>query len=370
MFNNTTQHYIGIMSGTSMDGADAVLIRMQQNQWQAAEAHHFIPYPTKLKQQLLELQNINTNELHRSQLLAIELSHLYAQTITELLQHTNHHPKDICAIGCHGQTIRHAPEHHYSIQLVNLPLLAEKTGIFTIGDFRNRDLAAGGQGAPLVPAFHQALFAHHSKTRIILNIGGIANISILRPKQPPIGFDTGAGNMLLDAWAQHIWQQPYDNNGHLSAKGKIIPELLSKLTQHPYFQKPHPKSTGRELFSLNWLKQHLNGTENPHNVMRTLVQFTADTIIQAIKNHAPNTHQVYVCGGGIKHPLLINILKQHLSTQHITLHSTEELNLNPQWVEAAAFAWLAACWINQIPSNSPTSTGANKPLILGAGHFA
>ena len=194
-----TQHYIGIMSGTSMDGADAVLIAMQGTQWQRAIAHSFTPYPSSLKTELLALQNIGENELHRSQMLAQQLSQIYAQTVQQLLAQSQMQPENITAIGCHGQTIRHAPEHQYSIQLVNLPLLAERTGIFTIGDFRSRDLAAGGQGAPLVPAFHQALFAHPSETRVVLNIGGIANISVLTPQQPPIGFDTGAGKMLLDA---------------------------------------------------------------------------------------------------------------------------------------------------------------------------
>lgn len=370
MPNNQQQYYIGIMSGTSMDGADAVLISMKGNQWLGAKAHHFTPYPIALKQQLLNLQNPNINELHQSQLLGIELAKLYAQTVTRLLKQTNIPKQTIRAIGCHGQTIRHAPEHHYSIQLVNLAMLAEYTGIFTIGDFRSRDLAAGGQGAPLVPAFHQAIFAHPQQTRIVLNIGGIANISILKPHQQPIGFDTGPGNMLMDAWAQHVWQQPYDKNGQIAAQGQVIPKLLQQLSSHDYFRQPYPKSTGRELFSLNWLQHHLIGNENPHDVMRTLVQLTAETIDQSIQTAAPNTQAIYICGGGINHPILMQTLSQLFSSKAIPLHSTDKLNLPPQWVEAAAFAWLAACWINQVPSNPHYATGANKPLILGAGYFA
>lgn len=365
-----TQHYIGIMSGTSMDGADAVLIAMQGKQWQRAIAHSFVPYPASLKTELLALQNIGENELHRSQILAQQLSHIYAQTVHQLLAHSQMQPENITAIGCHGQTIRHAPEHQYSIQLVNLPLLAERTGIFTIGDFRSRDLAAGGQGAPLVPAFHQALFASPAETRVVLNIGGIANISLLAPNQPPIGFDTGAGNMLLDAWTQHVWQQPYDANGAKAAQGKVLPRLLGSLKAHPYFRLPPPKSTGRELFSLAWLQSHLRGNESPFDVQRTLVQFTTETIADAIFQAASNTRHIYICGGGIQNTTLMHTLAELFAPHNIALHSTARLNLNPQWVEAAAFAWLAACWVNQIPSNPHHATGAHKPLILGAGYFA
>ena len=364
------QHYIGIMSGTSMDGADAVLIAMQDTQWQRAIAHSFAPYPSNLKTALLALQNSSDNELHRSQILAQQLSQIYAQTVQQLLAQSQMQPENITAIGCHGQTIRHAPEHQYSIQLVNLPLLAEYTGIFTIGDFRSRDLAAGGQGAPLVPAFHQALFASPNETRVVLNIGGIANISILAPNQPPIGFDTGAGNMLMDAWTQHIWQQPYDANGEKAAQGNILPALLSSLKAHPYFRLPHPKSTGRELFSLAWLQSHLRGNESPFDVQRTLVQFTAETIADAIFQAASNTRNIYICGGGIQNSALMQSLANLFTPKNIALHSSASLNLNPQWVEAAAFAWLAACWVNKIPSNPHHATGANKPLILGAGYFA
>ncbi|MDK4688636.1 anhydro-N-acetylmuramic acid kinase [Kingella negevensis] len=365
-----TQLYIGIMSGTSMDGADAVLIQMHGAKWQRAIAHAFVPYTSSLKTRLLELQNIGDNELHRSQMLAIELSEIYAQVVQKILQANKLQPENITAIGCHGQTVRHAPEHGYSVQLANLPLLAERTGIFTIGDFRSRDLAAGGQGAPLVPAFHQALFAMPTETRVVLNIGGIANISVLPPNGEPFGFDTGAGNMLMDAWTQHIWQQLYDKNGAKALRGRVLPELLAQLKEHEYFRLPYPKSTGRELFSLDWLYGYLHHEEDPFDVLRTLVQFTADTIADAIFQAAPNTQNVYVCGGGIGNETLICSLKKLFAPHKITVHSTEDLQLNPQWVEAAAFAWLAACWVNRTPSNPHKATGANKPLVLGAGHYA
>lgn len=363
------QRYIGLMSGTSMDGVDAVLVSMKGSQWHRAEAHSFLPYSGRLKQELLNLQNTGINELHRSMILAQELSLLYAEAVDLLLQQTHLQPANITALGCHGQTIRHAPENGYSIQLVNLPLLAEKTGIFTIGDFRSRDIASGGQGAPLVPAFHQAVFQHPDETRVLLNIGGIANISILPPSQPAFGFDTGPGNMLMDAWVQYHFQQPYDKNGTVAQKGNLIPSLLNKLLSHPYFALPHPKSTGRELFSLNWLQTHLSGSENIYDVQRTLLEYTAITITDAIQHTAPSAGNVYVCGGGVYNPPLINRLS-NLLPEHTALQSTDSLHLNPQWVEAAAFAWLAACWITRTPSAPHHATGADKPCILGAGHYA
>ncbi|MDK4528069.1 anhydro-N-acetylmuramic acid kinase [Kingella kingae] len=367
---NRSEYYIGIMSGTSMDGTDAVLIQMQGTQWQAACAHAFLPYPDNLKQRLLDLQNVGQNELHRSQMLAQELADLYAQVVQNLLQQANVQAASVRAIGCHGQTIRHAPECGYSIQLVNLARLAERTGIFTIGDFRSRDLAAGGQGAPLVPAFHHALFAAPNETRVLLNIGGIANISVLPPDDAPFGFDTGVGNMLLDAWTWANWSQAYDKNGERAAQGKILPDLLQRLCAHPYFAQPYPKSTGRELFSLAWLQSHLSGDEEPHDVLRTLVQFSAQTIADAIEQAACTARHVYVCGGGVANPTLMSSLHTLLAQQNRQCHSTDVLQLNPQWIEAAAFAWLAACWCNQVPSNPHRATGANRSVVLGAGYWA
>lgn len=363
------QLYIGIMSGTSMDGADAVLIEMQGSQWQGARAHAFVPFSGSLKQQLLDLQNIGENELHRSQMLAMDLAHLYADLVRQLLRDNGLLPKDICAIGCHGQTVRHAPQDGYSVQLVNLAVLAEQTGILTVGDFRSRDLAADGQGAPLVPAFHQALFADESATRVVLNIGGIANISVLPPDGLAFGFDTGAGNMLMDAWVQAKWSQPYDKNGQLAKQGQVLPELLRALCAHPYFAQAYPKSTGRELFSLNWLMGYLRGDENPHDVLRTLLAFSAHTIVDAIDLAAPDAKQVFACGGGVANDTLSGCLKDLLRPKNRTWHLTSELDLNPQWVEAAAFGWLAACWCERVPSNPPLATGAKRAVILGAGHW-
>ncbi len=368
--NQDSQLYIGIMSGTSMDGADAVLIRMQDGRWLAAEGHAFLPYPERLKTDLLALQNSGGNELHRSMLLAQELSRLYAETVAHLLSQQGLTPACITAIGCHGQTVRHAPEHGYSIQLADLPLLAELSGITTVGDFRSRDLAAGGQGAPLVPAFHQALFGSPDETRVVLNIGGIANISILPPDAPAQGFDTGPGNMLMDAWVRHIWQENYDENGRKAAAGQILPDLLDNLLSHPYFALTPPKSTGRELFSLDWLLPQLSGNENPHNVLRTLLEYSARSINEAIAHYAPQAENIYVCGGGIQNSALMQRLQTLMQPQQATLHSSAALSLDPQWVEAATFGWLAACWVNRLPSNPHHATGATKACILGAGYYA
>lgn len=364
------QYYIGIMSGTSMDGVDAVLVQMQGTKWQAAVAHHYLPYPEDLRKKLLDLQKIGENELHRSRILAQELSHLYAQVVKNLLEEQYFSPSDIMALGCHGQTIRHTPENGYSIQLVDLPLLAELTGIFTIGDFRSRDIAAGGEGAPLLPAFHKALFLKNGETRVVLNIGGISNISVLPAHGQVFGFDTGPGNMLMDAWTEHIWQQPYDKDGQKSAQGVVLPQLLESMLAHPYFAHAYPKSTGRELFSFDWLQGHLKGDEKPEDVLRTLVQFTAQTIFEGIEKAAPDVKNVYVYGGGVRNHTLTHALKVFCTSKNIGIYSTHALGLNPQWMEAAAFGWLASCWVNRVPANPRLTTGARHSCILGAGYFA
>lgn len=362
-----SQHlYIGIMSGTSMDGVDAVLIRTNGSQWQCAEGHAFLPYTDSLKQELLELQHSGYDELHRSRLLAQKLSCLYADTVKLLLVQRKLSPADIRAVGCHGQTIRHAPEYGYSIQLADWALLAELCKISVIGDFRSRDLAAGGQGAPLVPAFHRALFASPDETRAVLNIGGIANISVLPPQAPEFGFDTGPGNMLMDAWVQRHWHQPYDKNGEKAAQGRILPELLDCLMQHPYFQLTPPKSTGRDLFSLEWLMPQIPNHTDAHDILRTLLEYTALTIHNALICFAPQARNIYLCGGGIQNSMLVERLKTLGKSAKLNYHSTETLNLNPQWVEAAAFGWLASLWYEQLPGNPANATGAAGPRILGA----
>lgn len=355
-------YYIGLMSGTSLDGVDAVLIRMQGATWQGALAHSYLPYPEDIKTAVLALQQHGHDELHLAALLAQRLSRLYAQTVLQLLAEQGLQAADIAAIGCHGQTIRHAPELGYSLQLADWSLLAELTGIDVVGDFRSRDLAAGGQGAPLVPAFHAALFAHPEETRVLANIGGISNISVLRPHEAILGFDTGPGNMLMDAWMQSHFGQPYDTDSRIAQQGQVLPDLLQALLNHPYFRMPAPKSTGRDLFSLSWLNTYLSGIEAPQDVLRTLLELTAVSLSTEIAVFAPKA--VYVCGGGVYNPLLLERLPALLPRS--TWHSTTALNLDPQWVEAAAFAWLAAQRLLGLPSNAPAATGAKGPRVLGA----
>lgn len=355
-------YFIGLMSGTSLDGVDAVLIRMQGQVWQGALAHSYLPYPDDTKSAILALQQRGHDELHQAALLSQHLSGLYAQTVLQLLQEQGLQAADIVAIGCHGQTIRHAPEQAYSIQIADWSLLAELTGIDVVGDFRSRDLAAGGQGAPLVPAFHAAVFAHADEIRVVANIGGIANISVLTPQQATIGFDTGTGNMLMDAWVQAHFHCAYDANGAIAAQGQVLPELLQALLAHAYFHTPAPKSTGRDLFSMAWLNTYLTGNERPEDVLRTLLELTAVSLSDAIGAFTPQV--VYVCGGGVYNPLLLERLQALLPQSQ--WQATDALHLNPQWVEAAAFAWFAARRVLGLSSNSPAATGAQGQRVLGA----
>jgi anhydro-N-acetylmuramic acid kinase len=275
--------------------------------------------------------------------------------------------EDIAAIGCHGQTIRHAPQHGYTTQIGNLARLAELTGIDVAGDFRARDMAAGGQGAPLVPAFHQALFAHPKETRVILNIGGIANLTYLAPLHPVTGFDCGPGNMLMDAWIQAELGRPYDADGCWAASGTIQPDLLQALLNEPYFGLAPPKSTGRDLFDLDWLKRHmaaLDRTVAPQDVQATLLELTARSIAAALEWHCPDTAAVYACGGGARNTQLLARLGE--LRPGCRIDSTETLGLPVHQVEAAAFAWLAWRLIKRKPGNLPEVTGAAGPRILGA----
>ncbi|WP_434779595.1 anhydro-N-acetylmuramic acid kinase [Neisseria sp. Ec49-e6-T10] len=358
------EYYVGLMSGTSLDAVDAVLIQFNQSVWQGALGHTSIPFSQELKQDILALQYTQTDELHKAAVLANKLSHIYAQVVNNLLKQYGIEHTQIKAIGCHGQTIRHNPMSGYTIQLVNLALLAELTAIDVIGDFRTRDIAAGGQGAPLVPAFHQSLFAHPTENRAILNIGGIANITILPTNNQVFGFDTGPGNMLMDAWVKENWQKDYDESGLLAQQGSIMPELLNQLLSHAYFSSALPKSTGRDLFNLPWLKSYLTGQENPFDVQATLLALTCQSIVLAIQQYAPQTKHIFICGGGAQNKALMQHLQKQLP--EIGFGLSDELGLNSQWVEAAAFAWLAQRFTQRLPGNIPMVTGALDFKILGA----
>ena len=356
------------MSGTSLDGVDAALTEFKQAPGQALESEvikaYTLPSGAELREELLSLREIGHNEIHRTALAGNQLARLYAQAVNGLLAEANIGPTQISAIGCHGQTIRHRPELGYTIQIGNAALLAELTGITIVSDFRSRDIAANGQGAPLVPAFHQAVFGHPNINRTIINIGGIANLSVLNNGQEIIGFDSGPGNMLMDAWAEMHTGQRYDEAGNWAMTGKVIDPLLSALLAHEFFTLPPPKSTGRDLFNIEWLKAHLKPHDLPQNVQRTLLAFTAKSIADAVQKHAPNTDEIYLCGGGAFNQALIQHLR--LLLHPVKIEATDILGINVSAVEAAAFAWLARQALLKAPGNLPCVTGADGLRILGA----
>lgn len=353
------------MSGTSLDGVDAVLVDFSASTPVLIQTF-FLPYSDKLRTQLLSLHQSDYDELDRAAILSNQLSCLYAEATTGLLINAGIEPQQIIAIGCHGQTIRHCPEvaRNYTIQLVNLALLAELTQITVVGDFRSRDMAAGGQGAPLVPAFHQALFRNANCHRTIVNIGGIANITSLDPNSKVIGFDCGPGNILMDAWCLLHRGRIYDKNGRWAATGQLIPVLLEELLADDFFLQQPPKSTGRELFNIKWLEKKLLGNEAPEDVQATLLQLTVTAIVQSIRTYCPTTEEVYVCGGGAHNTLLMERLLEIMPGKKVAL--TDQLGVAVDWVEAFAFAWLAQQTILRKTGNLSAVTGAKGDRILGA----
>jgi anhydro-N-acetylmuramic acid kinase len=357
-------YYIGIMSGTSLDGVDVALVASQDGQFELV-SNHFSAYPEPIKQQLLALHQPQQNELEDTAIIGNKLALLYADAVNTLLNQNQLNPQQVKAIGCHGQTIRHRPELGFTLQIGNNALLAELTGITVVGDFRSRDIAAGGQGAPLVPAFHLAAFGSSQKNRAIVNIGGIANITYLPKTGEVVGFDSGPGNMLLDYWIKLTLGLDYDTNGNWAATGVVIQSFLDSMLADPYFVLPPPKSTGRDLFNETWLKQHLLYPHcRPQDVARTLVELTACSIYKAITLHCPNVDEVYLCGGGAHNQLLIDILQKMLISTPIS--STNALGIDIDWVEAAAFAWLAQQTLDNKPANLPSVTGAQGLRVLGA----
>jgi anhydro-N-acetylmuramic acid kinase len=358
-----TTLYVGLMSGTSLDGIDAVLAGFDEDRV-ACRATHYLPFDQALHTEALALQDAGHNELHRAATLANRLADAYAGAVKELLAHSRTPASAIQAIGCHGQTIRHAPESGYTLQLNNPALLAERTGITVVADFRSRDIAAGGQGAPLVPAFHDALFRANAVHRVILNIGGIANLTDLAPGQATTGFDCGPGNMLMDAWTQARRGCPYDKGGDWAGQGIVMPHLLSRLLAHPFLALQPPKSCGREQFNLAWLDQQLTGNERAEDVQATLTRFTAVSSSEAILRYCGTPGELYVCGGGAHNRVLMAAIKEQLPACRVD--TTEALGLPADWVEATAFAWLARRAVLGQPGNLPAVTGALGPRILGA----
>jgi anhydro-N-acetylmuramic acid kinase len=356
-------YYIGLMSGTSLDGVDGVLAAARGSRMRLRASVH-LPYPAGLRNRLLALHETGPNELHRAALLANELSALYASAARTLLSRARLEARTVTAIGCHGQTVRHRPEAGYTLQLVNGARLAEWSGIAVVCDFRGRDVAASGEGAPLVPAFHAATFHHASRNRAIVNIGGIANVTCLPAAGKVTGFDCGPGNCLLDAWIREKRRKPFDARGAWAASGRIIPRLLKKLLARPFFRRQPPKSTGRNEFTLRWLKRTLSGSERAADVQATLLELTARAITGALRTCRPKAREIYLCGGGARN----NALKARLAVllPEATIATTDDLGVAAEHVEALAFAWLARQALKGRPGNLPGVTGARGPRVLGA----
>jgi anhydro-N-acetylmuramic acid kinase len=359
------------MSGTSLDGVDAVLVDFT-NQRTSVLGHCSTPFSPELKAELMALNAVTSNELHRAALAANALVRTYAKQVHRLLTQCHVTRGQIRAIGAHGQTVRHCPQEFdgtgYSLQLNNPALLAELCTIDVVADFRSRDVCAGGQGAPLVPPFHQAFFGQPDQLMAVLNIGGISNITVLNPQSPnsPDGFDCGPGNAMLDAWSlQHIGQ-PYDASGQWAAQGQVHTGLLQRMLEEPYFSKPPPKSTGRDLFNPLWLANKLQGfgTLPPVDVQTTLTELTALTCARSLQDTAPTCRTLYVCGGGAYNLHLMERLQTHLSAWRV--QSSELAGLPPLQVEATAFAWLAMQCVQRKTANVPKVTGAKGARILGA----
>ena len=366
------------MSGTSLDGVDGVLVDFSAASLQVV-AHASAPFSEAFRAELLALNSPGPNELHRAALAGNQLATVYAEVVYQLLASAARlgiSRQHIQAIGVHGQTVRHQPQHGYTLQLNNPALLAELTGLDVVADFRSRDVAAGGQGAPLVPAFHQGVFGRANCAVAVLNLGGISNLSLLPPLQSPdlpnflnlpvLGFDCGPGNALMDAWCQQHTGAPFDAGGAWAASGRLIPALLERLLDEPYFSQPIPKSTGRDLFSLNWLASKLApfAAERPENIQHTLTEFTARACIADICRYAPHSAELIVCGGGALNRHLLGRLQAGLPDLRVS--TSDEHGLPPLQVEAAAFAWLARQTLKRQPGNLPSVTGAAGLRVLGA----
>lgn len=369
MNNMNSNIYLGLMSGTSLDGVDGVLVELPEDGSEMRLlASAYQPFSDAMRAEAMALQQPGENEIHREALLANQLAASYANCVATLLQQAP--DVKVRAIGAHGQTIRHRPELGYTRQSNNPALLAELCGIDVIADLRSRDVAAGGQGAPLVPAFHRAVFGAPNVCRVVVNIGGISNISVLHADGSTTGFDTGPGNVLMDAWIAQHQAKAYDENGDWARQGQVQADLLTVLCDEEFLHLSPPKSTGRDLFSPTWLSDKLSAfsTLAEVDVQATLCAFTASTLADAISRYAPEVSGVFVCGGGAYNANLMQQLAQELAQRgcHASVDSTATLGVSPSHVEALAFAWLAQRFTLRLPGNLPDVTGAKGLRLLGA----
>lgn len=363
--------FIGLMSGTSLDGVDGVLAELGADATIRVLAHQHRSFPAELREQLLQLNTPGNDELHCAALAANALVRDYAAVVAELLRVGGVAAAQVRAIGAHGQTVRHRPQEFdasgYTLQLMNGALLAELCGIDVVCDLRSRDVAAGGQGAPLVPALHAALFASPDEDTAVLNLGGIGNLTLLPVQGPVRGFDCGPGNALLDLWCRRHLGADYDDAGRWAASGRVDAALLQRLLAEPFLQRPPPKSTGRDLFNAAWLNRALQDMPRPlapPDVQATLAEFTARTAVDALLAHASATHRLLVCGGGAFNVHLMQRIAALLPAAAV--QSSAERGVPPEQVEALAFAWLARAFVDRQPGNLPAVTGARGPRVLGA----
>jgi anhydro-N-acetylmuramic acid kinase len=363
--------YFGLMSGTSMDGVDGIAVQFAAGKRPVVLAEAFVGFAQGLREALFALQQPGDNEIEREALAANALAVRYAVCCHELQRCAGLSPPQVRAIGVHGQTVRHRPEKGYTRQINNPALLAEMTRIDVVADFRSRDVAAGGQGAPLVPAFHATVFGAADETRVVCNLGGISNITILPAAGGVRGFDCGPANALLDEWAHRHLGTPYDEGGHLAASGQVDRQLLNALLNEPFFEQKPPKSTGRDLFNPKWLdaKLHTFASVSPADVQATLAALTGVTVAREIERHASDCRAVYVCGGGARNPELLKALGTALAQSGVSgvpVLTTDALGVPPHQVEPLAFAWLAMRCAERAPGNLPDVTGAAGERILGA----
>ncbi len=365
--------FVGCMSGTSLDGVDAVLAHFDRARPARVIGHAWQPYPDALRAELLALNSRGEDELHRASLAANAVARAYASVVEQLLEETGTQRHTLVAIGAHGQTVRHRPQAFdgcgYTVQLLNGALLAELAGADVVCDFRSRDVAAGGQGAPLVPAFHRAVFGEAATHVAVLNVGGIANLTLLRPGGEVLGFDTGPGNLLMDLWVERHQGTRFDAEGAWARSGQVQPALLEAMQAEPYFGQRAPKSTGRDLFDAAWLDTalaHAQPGTRPQDVQATLAELTAWAVLDALEHHAPGTGRLLVCGGGARNGHLMARLRGGLPG--IPVEPTDACGVPADQVEALAFAWLAAAFVDRHAGNLPAVTGANGLRVLGALH--
>ena len=371
MDDDASALYLGLISGTSADSIDSVLVSFSRGvpQLLASHAH---PWPAALRERMLALaQGETALDLDAFGRLDVEIGHGFADAALQLLEHSGTPATAVRAIGSHGQTLRHRPtgEYPFTLQLGDPSVIAERCGIDVVADFRRADIAAGGQGAPLLPALHAMLLARPGHTRVVLNLGGIANITVLGADGSVLGFDTGPANGLLDAWCLRQRGESFDRDGAYAASGRLDAGLLDALLADPYFALPPPKSTGREHFHLDWLATHApSAALDPADVQATLLELTARSVAMAIAQHAPGAEEVLACGGGVHNGALMRRLGELLAPR--VLLSTSRYGIDPDFLEATAFAWLARQRLLGLPGNLPAVTGARGPRVLGAVYSA